>query len=274
MLRAVDLHKRYTLRQPGMPWRRRNVDAVAGVSLSIAPGEALGLVGESGCGKSTLARLVAGLESPTRGQLLLGGHARADRDRADAARATRDVQMVFQDPLSSLNPRKSIGRSISDPLRWHGHDEQAARRAADELLETVKLGRAFRDRLPHTLSGGQRQRVCVARALALTPKLLVLDEPLSALDVSVQAHMLNLLADLQRDLGLGLLLISHDLHAVRWLCERVAVMDQGRIVETGPTEAVLRQPGHATTQRLINAMPTARRTHDTSIPSTTGRRAG
>lgn len=268
MLQAVELHKTYAVRQPGLTWRRREFHAVAGVSLSVSPGEALGLVGESGCGKSTLARLLVGLVPPTRGQVLIGGRERMDMNPAEAGRAMREVQMVFQDPQSSLNPRKTVGSIVSDPLRWHGEDEDQARQTADRLLDTVKLGRAFRDRLPHTLSGGQRQRVCVARALALGPRLLVLDEPLSALDVSVQAHILNLLADLQRDLGLGLLLISHDLHAVRWLCDRVAVMDQGRIVETGPTEAVLRDPQHATTRRLLEAMPKARHTRDAAITTT------
>ena len=231
------------------------VRAVDDVSLTLAPGETLGLVGESGCGKSTLARTVVRLLDPTAGRLEFDGRD-VTRVRGRALRnLRRELQIVFQDPFASLNPRMRVGQIVSQPLRVHGRYRPGGEARVRELLELVGLDPATVDRFPHEFSGGQRQRIGIARALALEPRVLVLDEPVSALDVSVQAQIVALLHRLQRDLGLAYLFISHDLAVVRQLAHRVAVMYLGRIVESGPRDVVFGAATHPYTQALLSAVP-------------------
>jgi ABC-type oligopeptide transport system ATPase subunit len=233
------------------------IRAVDGVSFDVIPGEAFGIVGETGSGKSTTARLVSRLLHPTAGSVRFDGHEIADLRGARLKALRRDVQMVFQDPYSSLNPRKTVGSIIAEPFAVHGlHTGRGERRrAVQELMERVGLNPEHYNRFPHEFSGGQRQRVGVARALALRPRLILADEPVSALDVSIQAQILNLLGDLRRDLGLTLVLISHDLSVVRYMCERVAVMRQGRIVESAPVDQLFASPSHPYTAALLAAIP-------------------
>ena len=227
--------------------------AVDGVDLQIMPGEALGLVGESGCGKSTLGRAIVGLCDPTEGTVTYRGEAlTADRERAKRRR----IQMVFQDPYSSLNPRMTVRQTLSELLRVHKMTPRSGIDArCRELLDLVGLPARALNSHPRNFSGGQRQRVSIARALALEPELLVADEPVSALDVSVQATVLNLLDELRRDLGLTMLFIAHNMAVVRHVCDRVAVMYLGRIVETSETEELFRNARHPYTQGLLKAVP-------------------
>ncbi len=230
--------------------------AVDGVDLDVHRGQALGLVGESGSGKSTVARCIVGLVRPTAGDITFDGHAMGDGRSREVARR---VQIVFQDPYSSLNPRMTVATAIGEMLRVHRvvpRDRVDAR--IDELLEVVGLGRRMRNAYPRQLSGGQRQRVGIARALSLEPELLIADEPVSALDVSVQATILALLQDLRERLGLTLLLIAHDLAVVRQVCDRVAVMYLGRIVEEGPAESLFGDARHPYTRGLLRAVPSLR----------------
>ncbi|ARE74701.1 dipeptide ABC transporter ATP-binding protein [Streptomyces sp. NPDC059558] len=227
---------------------RRKVAAVAGVSLAVHAGETLGIVGESGSGKSTLGRMLVGLLEPGSGQVR--------RDGVPVTGIASGVQMVFQDPVSSLNPRRSVGESIADPLRAAGErDEAAVRGRVEELLLRVGLEAEHYDRYPHEFSGGQRQRVGIARALAPRPRLIVCDEPVSALDVTTQAQVTALLAELQRELGIALVFIAHDLAVVRQVSDRVAVMRAGEIVEEGPVDEVYDRPAHAYTRQLLAAVP-------------------
>ncbi|MDQ3866938.1 MAG: ABC transporter ATP-binding protein [Actinomycetota bacterium] len=232
------------------------IRAVDGVDLALDRGEALGLVGESGCGKSTLARCIVGLHDPTAGEIEFDGRIlRAKRDRA----TRRRIQMVFQDPYSSLNPRLSVRRILAELLRVHRVvPRERVEERCRELVELVGLAPSALEAYPRQLSGGQRQRVSIARALALEPDVLVADEPVSALDVSVQATILNLLAELRRDLGLTLILITHDMAVVRHVAERVAVMYLGRIVETAATEVLFSDPRHPYTRGLIDSVPLLR----------------
>jgi len=251
-----DLQMHFPLRSI-IPWRApRVVRAVDGVSLRVAAGETLGLVGESGCGKSTLARCVLRLVEPTRGRVLLDDENLTALPEEALRRRRRDIQMVFQDPTASLNPRLSVAATVEEPLALHMPLTGAARRGrVDEVLEEVGLGAGLRDRYPHQLSGGQRQRVNIARAIATRPRLVVLDEPTSALDVSLRARVILLLAELKRRMGMTYLFISHDLSTVRYLCDRVAVMYLGVLVEEAPAAELFDHPAHPYTRALLSCIP-------------------
>jgi oligopeptide/dipeptide ABC transporter ATP-binding protein len=252
LLQLERLHKRFDV------GARRQLHAVDDVNLTLAAGESLGLVGESGCGKSTLVRLVARLLDPTEGRIVFDGVDLAEIGARRFARAEQRaaIQMVFQDPTDSLNPRFTAREAIREPLTMlSGSTRRAADARVDAVAAQVGLPAALLSRFPHQLSGGQKARVGIARALALSPKLLILDEPTAALDVSVQAVVLQLLAELRRELGLAVLFVSHDLNVVRLLTERVAVMYLGKLVELGPSEQVFRAPRHPYTQSLVSAIP-------------------
>ena len=251
-----DLQMHFPLRSI-IPWRvPRVVRAVDGVSLRVAAGETLGLVGESGCGKSTLARCVLRLIEPTRGRVLLDEEDLTALPEEALRRRRRDIQMVFQDPTASLNPRLSVAATVDEPLALHTPLAGAGRRErVDEVLEEVGLGAGLRDRYPHQLSGGRRQRVNIARAIATHPRLVVLDEPTSALDVSLRARVILLLAELKRRMGMTYLFISHDLSTVRYLCDRVAVMYLGVLVEEAPAAELFDHPAHPYTRALLSCIP-------------------
>jgi oligopeptide/dipeptide ABC transporter ATP-binding protein len=253
LLTATALTRRYPVRGT-----RETLTAVDSVSLSLQRGETLGIVGESGCGKSTLARLLVRLEDPTSGRIELDGHDVTGLGYGSLSAFRRRVQLVFQDPYASLNPRITVGRTLDEVLTVHrlGTRDQRRRRVG-ELLDMVGLGGRFAGRYPHQLSGGQRQRVGIARALAVEPDIIVLDEPLSALDVSVQSGIMNLLTELRDELGVAYVFISHDLGMVRHLSDRIAVMYLGRIVELGGWEPVSDVPLHPYTSALQQAVPIA-----------------
>jgi peptide/nickel transport system ATP-binding protein len=256
LLSAKDLRTHFPV--TGGLWKRvvDHVRAVDGVSLEVHPGEVVALVGESGCGKSTLGYSLLGLTSPTSGEVELSGQRLDITSPASWKPFRRDFQIVFQDPYTSLNPRLTVFELLSEPLRVHGIVPDAElRAAAADLLRQVGLPEDALDRFPHAFSGGQRQRLCIARALGLKPKLIVCDEVVSALDVSVQAQIVNLLLDLKRAHGLALLFITHDLSLVRAIADRVLVMHAGKIVEEGATETIFTAPREDYTKTLLAAVP-------------------
>ncbi|HSH43860.1 MAG TPA: ABC transporter ATP-binding protein, partial [Arenicellales bacterium] len=258
LVQARCLSLRFTTRRALIPSRRRYVQAVDEVEFEIGRGEVFGLVGESGSGKSTVARIITGLYTPEAGEVLFAGeNLTALRSRRAVNRCRRQMQMIFQDPFSSLNPRMRVSDIVAEPIRFHRLADSRAQVSAivDDLLEHVGLGAAAGRKYPHEFSGGQRQRISIARALATRPRFLICDEPTSALDVSIQAQILNLLKDLQEELGLTMLFISHDLPVIRQMCDRVAVMRDGRIVETADTERLFEAPQHEYSRHLLDLMP-------------------
>ena len=257
LLRVRDLAKTYALSRDRPLGPRRHVQAVSGVSFDIAQGETVGLVGESGCGKSTVAKMIARLVEPSRGEIQFEGRDILRLSREETRQLRRQIQIVFQDPYSSLNPRMTVGEIVSES--WHVFPDILEREAwherTAELLQRVGLHADDASRYPHQFSGGQRQRISIARALAANPSFIVCDEPVSALDVSVQAQVINLLADLQDEGYMSYLFIAHDLSVVRHICDRVLVMYLGRIVEAGTTNSVYEQPTHPYTQALLSSVP-------------------
>ncbi|ESR24151.1 dipeptide ABC transporter ATP-binding protein [Lutibaculum baratangense] len=258
VLEARDLERHYEIGRSGLFAQAATVKALRGASFSLRAGETLAVVGESGCGKSTLARLVTMIEEPTAGSLKIDGIDVATATAAERRQLRRAVQIVFQDPYGSLNPRQKVGTMLEEPLKINTSDDAATRRRkAMEMLERVGLRREHYERYPHMFSGGQRQRIAIARALMLRPRILVLDEPVSALDVSIQAQVLNILAKLQEEFGLAYLFISHDLSVVKHVADQVMVMYLGRPVEEGPREEIFENPRHPYTRALLSATPVA-----------------
>lgn len=265
LLEVTDLTKRFALAGGA------NVHAVESVSLQITPGETLAVVGESGCGKSTLANVIMKLHEPTAGSVKLEGVEIANLSREGMRAHRQKMQMIFQDPFASLNPRQRVGESVARPMRIHNtaNNSEITDRVA-QLFQQVGLEASHQNLFPHQFSGGQRQRICIARALALNPKLLIADEAVSALDVSIQAQVINLMLDLQRDLGLSYLFISHDMAVVERVSHRVAVMYLGQIVEIGPRQMIFANPQHSYTQKLLSAVPIADPNQRKDRPMLTG----
>ncbi len=258
LLRLEDLDMRFIIRRALLKKNRVHLNAVDKVCLEIQAGEVFGLVGESGSGKSTVARLITGIYKPSGGRIIFAGtDLTALKSNREVNPWRRQMQMVFQDPFSSLNARMRVSDIIAEPIRFHGLAENArqCREIVNDLLDIVELGRQVANKFPHEFSGGQRQRISIARALATRPRFLICDEPTSALDVSIQAQILNLLKDLQEELGLTMLFISHDLPVVRQMCDRVAVMRHGRLCEVAATEQLFEQPQHDYTRHLLKLMP-------------------
>ena len=235
--------------------RKNKVSALDGVSFNLIQGETLGIVGESGCGKSTLGRIISRLDTPTTGEIIYKGNDIAKKSLAAMRPLRKEIQFIFQDPYASLNPRRQIGAIIEEPMRIHGMSKDERRARAHELLEKVGLDKNSYEKYPHEFSGGQRQRVVIARALTLKPELIIADEPVSALDVSIQAQVLNLFKELQDEMKLTYIFVAHDLGVVRHISDRIAVMYLGKIVELGSVEEIYNNPQHPYTKALLSANP-------------------
>jgi oligopeptide/dipeptide ABC transporter ATP-binding protein len=257
LLRVSNLEKKFPIQRGMFKRTVGHIHAVDGISFEIAAGETLGLVGESGCGKSTTARLILRLLDPTAGEIFFDGKEIHAMSREEIRAVRKDMQIVFQDPYASLNPRMTVRQIVAEPLIVHGMAKDDSDPRVDEMIELCGLSREFGNRYPHEFSGGQRQRVGIARALVTRPKLVVLDEPVSALDVSVQAQILNLLDDLREKFGFSYLFVAHDLSVVSHISARVAVMYLGKIVEIGTREEIFNNPKHPYTKALISAVPLA-----------------
>jgi peptide/nickel transport system ATP-binding protein len=256
VLEVRNLEKHYPVTEGVLKREVGRVRAVDGISFEVYRGETVGIVGESGCGKSTAATSLLRLEDPTGGQVLFEGDDITEYSKAELKRFRRDAQMMFQDPSASFDPRMSVGESVAEPLVIHGlNDRGRRRRIVQDLFERVGLSAEDVDRYPHEFSGGQKQRIALARALVLNPKLIVADEPTSALDVSIQSEILGLMEDVQEDFDLSILFISHDLGVIREVCDRVAVMYLGEIVELAPTETLFDNPQHPYTRALLGSIP-------------------
>ena len=258
LLEVEDLKTHFPVRRGILQRVVDHVRAVDGVNFKIQPGETLGLVGESGCGKTTVGRTILRLIPATSGAVRYDGDNVFDMNATEMREIRRKMQIIFQDPAGSLNPRMRVGRIVGEPLEVHGiASGDELRERVEELLERCGLWRQAADRYPHEFSGGQRQRIGIARALALEPRLIVCDEPTSALDVSIQSQILNLLADLQDDFGLSYLFISHDMAVIHHVCDRIAVMLDGKIVEEGDRDDIIESPSHEYTKALLSAVPEA-----------------
>ena len=271
LIQVKDLKKYYPVKTGIIPHVTDYVKAVDGVSFSIYEGEILGLVGESGCGKTTIGKLLTGLEKPTEGAILYRGMDILDWTAKEQKKYRTKIQMIFQDPYSSLNPRKHIYEILAAPMLYHGiSDKQTVEKDVKELLEMVGMPQSALGRYPHEFSGGQRQRIGIARALSLKPEFIVCDEPVSALDVSVQAQIMELLKRLQKEFRMAVLLITHDMGVVSHMADRVLVMYAGQIVEEAQAEELFHHPSHPYTRALLSAIPTTRDSEDRKLSSIPG----